>query len=98
MRSPEQIREANMKWFGATAARKIANKHDEKLKKILRMIKVRSKAGFDTLNVKGYISSIKIVLEALGYKVECISPPLYVSASGYYYDYKLQNNYYKISW
>ena len=91
-----------MKIWTAQKARSISGKNYEKFKEIMRRIKGRSKKGWDTLNVKECITPIRKVLEALGYTVEYICPPKYKSSYGDensgHYDYKLRNDYYKISW
>ena len=91
-----------MKIWTAQKARSISGKNYEKFKEIMRRIKGQSKKGWDTLNVEECIAPIRKVLEALGYTVEYIRPPEYKSSYGnensVHYDYKLQNDYYKISW
>jgi len=90
-----------MKIWTAQKARGVSGKHYEKFLETMKQIKEQSKKGWCTLNVKRCIAPIRMVLESLGYTVEYIRPPKYVSelGKGYsHYDYKLTNDYYKISW
>jgi len=91
-----------MKIWTAQKARSISGKNYEKFLEIMKQIKEQSKKGWCTLNVIECIAPIRKVLEALGYTVEYICPPKYKSSYGdensCHYDYKLQNDYYKISW
>jgi len=84
--------------LNAKDARKISDRHDKKLGEILKKIKAAARYGGGSINVPHLLLSVRFDLVCAGYSVTYVKPPKYVSAGSWYDLYKLENDYYQISW